>query len=116
MYLSMLGETGIHRLEEGDRGFYPPLKNEVLSVWMAIEDFCVQAKEKPQTLDQLYQCLEAPPFGVKFGTIPVLLAAVLLHHVNDVSVYRDGTFIPVLGAEHFELLVKDPGLAHLKPY
>jgi len=37
----------------------------------------------------------------------VLLAAVLLHHVDDVSVYRDGTFIPVLG-EHFELLVKDP--------
>jgi len=35
----------------------------------------------------------------------------LLQHVNDVSVYRDGTFIPVLGAEHFELLVKThPGL------
>jgi len=45
--------------------------------------------------------------GLKLGAIPVLLA-VLLQHVNDVSVYRDGTFIPVLGAEHFELLVKDP--------
>jgi len=108
MYYSMLSETDIHRQEEGDWGFYPPLKEGVLSVWQAIEYFCLQAKEKPQTLDQLYQCLEAPPFGVKRGTIPVLLAAVLLSHVDDVSVYKDGTFIPVLGAEHFELLVKDP--------
>lgn len=38
----------------------------------------------------------------------MLLAAVLLRHVDDVSIYKDGTFIPVLGAEHFELLVKDP--------
>ena len=135
MYYSLLGETGIHRQEQ-DWGFHPPLKKErqlrvdllsevrvnlflsptrvfpqtavVSSVWQAIEDFCLQAKEKPQTLDKLYNCLEAPPFGLKLGAIPVLLAAVLLQHVNDVSVYRDGTFIPVLGAEHFELLVKDP--------
>ena len=39
--------------------------------------------------------------------IPVLLAAVLLYHVDDVGVYKDETFIPILGAEHFELLVKD---------
>ena len=108
MYFSMLGETEIHRQEEGNWGFYPPLLEGMLSVWQAIEDFCLQAKEKPQTLDKLYQCLEAPPFGVKLGTIPVLLAAVLLRHVDDVSIYRDGTFIPVLGTEHFELLVKNP--------
>ncbi|MEB3359456.1 MAG: hypothetical protein VKK04_22210, partial [Synechococcales bacterium] len=40
--------------------------------------------------------------------IPVVLAAFLLHHVDDISVYKDGTFIPVLGPEHFELLVKAP--------
>jgi len=31
----------------------------------------------------------------------------LLYHVDDVGVYKDGTFIPVLGVEHFELLMKD---------
>jgi len=109
MYYSLLHETGIHRQEEGEWGFYPPLeKSGVLSVWQAQDDFCLQAKEKPQTLDLLYNHLEAPPYGVKRGAIPVLLAAVLLYHVDDVGVYKDGTFIPVLGAEHFELLVKDP--------
>jgi len=33
---------------------------------------------------------------------------VLLDHVDDVSIYKDGTFIPILGSEHFELLVKHP--------
>ena len=108
MYFSMLGETKIHRQEEGNWGFYPPLLEGMLSVWQATEGFCLQAKEKPQTLDKLYQYLEAPPFGVKIGTIPVLLAAVLLCHVDDVSIYRDGAFIPVLGTEHFELLVTRP--------
>lgn len=108
MYYSLLDETGIHRQEEGYWGFYPPQERSGLwTLWQAIEDFCLAAKEKPQTLDKLYQCLAAPPYGVKQGAIPVLLAAVLLYHIDDIGVYKDGTFIPVLGSEHFELLVKD---------
>ena len=45
---------------------------------------------------------------MKQGIIPVLLAALLIYYIDEVSVYKDGTFISVLGAEHFELLVKDP--------
>jgi len=108
MYYSLLGETEIHRQEEEALGFYPSQKESGLwTVWQAIEEFCFQAKEKQQSLDKLYQYLEAPPYGVKQGSIPVLLAAVLLYHVDDVGVYKDGTFIPIMGAEHFELLVKD---------
>lgn len=115
MYFSVLGETGLHRAVEGDWGFYPPLeKSGVLSIWQAIDDFCISASEKQQTLDNLYKHLEAPPYGVKRGVISVLLAAVLLYHVDDVGVYKEGTFVPVLGAEHFELLVKDPSRFSIK--
>jgi len=109
VYYSLLGETKIHRQEEEDWGFYPPQPgSDLWTVWQAIEDFCFQAKEKQQSLDKLYRHLAAPPYGVKQGAIPVLLAAVLLYRVDDVAVYKDGIFIPILGAEHFELLVKDP--------
>lgn len=110
MYYSLLDETGIHRPEEEeDWGFYPPHPDSNLwTLWQAIEGFCLEAKEKQQSLDKLYQRLETPPYGVKQGAIPVLLAAVLLYRVDDVGVYKDGTFIPILGGEHFELLVKDP--------
>ncbi|NJK62486.1 MAG: hypothetical protein HC921_07180 [Synechococcaceae cyanobacterium SM2_3_1] len=108
MYESLLFKTGIHRLEDEHWGFHPPQQTGVTQIWQSIEDFCLQAQTSQQSLDKLYDRLTAAPYGVKRGGIPVLLAAVLLHHVDDVSVYKDGTFVPVLGAEHFELLVKDP--------
>ncbi|MCJ2543575.1 hypothetical protein [Thermostichus vulcanus] len=107
MYDSLLAQSGIHRQMDGTWGFYPPTDEGVARVWQAIEGFCLGSQQQ-RSLGELYAHLEAPPYGVKRGSIPVLLAAVLLHHVDDVSVYKDGTFIPVLGAEHFELLVKDP--------
>jgi hypothetical protein len=109
MYGSVLEATGIHRVEEGEWGFYPPRSDSgITTVWQAIAQFCRDAKDKSRSLDQLYTHLQAPPYGVKQGVIPVLIAAVLLYYLDEVSVYKDGTFIPVLGAEHFELLVKDP--------
>ncbi|NES19184.1 MAG: hypothetical protein F6K41_09695 [Symploca sp. SIO3E6] len=108
IYYSLLSETEIHRQEEETLGFYPPQKDSGLwTMWQGIEEFCFQAKDKQQSLDQLYNHLALPPYGVKQGAIPILLAAVLLYHLDDVGVYKDGTFIPILGAEHFELLVKD---------
>ena len=108
IYTSVLQSTGIHRKEDGLWGFHPPNYPLMKSVWEAVENFCLESLEKPRTVDQLYAILDAPPYGVKRGVIPILLAAVLLDHVDDVSVYKDGTFIPVLGSEHFELLVKHP--------
>jgi hypothetical protein len=109
MYGSVLEATGIHRQELDEWGFYPPKDSSgVATVWDAISQFCLSAKDKPQSLQQLYELFACPPYGVKHGVIPVLLAAVLLYYADEVSIYKDGTFIPVLGAEHFELLVKDP--------
>ena len=116
LYISTLAKTGIHRLEGDGWGFYPPLKKEVSPLWDAVETFCLQAKEKQKNLSLLYQKLEMPPYGIKSGVIPIFIAAVLLHHTDDVSIHRDGTFIPVLGAEHFELLVKDPSRFSVKHF
>jgi len=128
MYYSLLEQTGIHRQEQGEWGFYPPQGKQrqgtgrqqpkggtdLSSVWEAIAQFCLQANGKPQSLDGLYQQLDAPPYGMKQGAIPVMLAAVLLVYADEVSVYKDGTFVPVLGPEHFELLVKDPSRFSVK--
>ena len=109
MYYSVLEATGIHRQEEDHWGFYaPPEDSGVFTVWQGIVEFCLGATAQQRSLQDLYQVLQQPPYGVKAGVIPVLLAAVLLCYVDEVSVYKEGTFIPVLGPEHFELLVKDP--------
>jgi hypothetical protein len=139
MYGSVLEATGIHRQEVGEWSFHPPLPYipgaalkgrlqanqssepplesatvDVSFIWDEIERFCTEAKDRQQTLDLLYQKLEQPPYGMKPGGIPVLLAAFLLVHIDDIGIYKDGTFIPVLGPEHFELLVKEPSRFSVK--
>ncbi|MEA5525145.1 hypothetical protein [Nodularia spumigena] len=109
MYYSLLEKTRIHQQEDDYWDFLPPVEDSGLnSLWDVVEDFCLSATEKSQTFDLVYQRLAAPPYGVKQGAIPVIIAAVLLYHADDLGVYQDGTFIPVLGTEHFELLVKYP--------
>jgi hypothetical protein len=115
MYGSVLGATSIHRQAEGVWGFYPPAQDSgVATIWQAIEQFCQSASKEQRSLNLLYEQLEQPPYGVKPGAIPILLAAHLLYHIDDVGIYKDGTFIPVLGSEHFELLVKDPSRFSVK--
>ncbi len=114
IYISTLEKTGIHRNEGGNLSFYSPTKKEVLSLWEAIEAFCLGAKEKPKSLGELYKKLEEPPYGIKQGIIPIFLAAVFLNHIDSLCIYRDGSFIPILGEEHFELLVKQPSRFSVK--
>ncbi|QQS48480.1 MAG: hypothetical protein IPM66_07560 [Acidobacteriota bacterium] len=116
VYYSVLERTGIHRAEDGVYGFHRPQDRRIHNVWSAIENFCLSAKEQPVSLDRLYHKLKQPPYGVKSGLIPLLFAAVILKHVDDVSFYRDGAFIPVLGPEHFELFVKNPVRFAVKHY
>ncbi|MDB9518513.1 hypothetical protein PN466_16330 [Roseofilum reptotaenium CS-1145] len=115
IYYSVLETTGIHRQEEGIWDFYPPNEESgVYTLWNAIEQFCYEAQESQKSLHLLGEKLQDPPFGVKEGVIPIVFAAVLLYHSDDVGIYRDGSFIPVLGAEHFELLLKNPGRFSVK--
>ncbi len=110
MFESVLIETGLY-VDSGDGWVFskPQKINEgVYYVWAAVEDFCKSASKEPKNIGLLYDLLEAPPYGVKKGIIPVILLSVLIYQNEYVSVYLDGTFIPVLGSEHFELLVKKP--------
>lgn len=119
MYASALQSTGIHRFDDaaGHWMIGPPLAEGLAAVWEAMENFFTGSTEQIRSLDQLYTLLDAPPFGVKAGLIPVLIAAALIYHSDDVSLYRDGSFLPVLGPEQFEILVKQParfGVKHLR--
>jgi hypothetical protein len=108
IYASLLQTTGIHREEDGEWVVLPPLHPGVLGIWQAIETFCIEAVEKPRLLSDLFEELRRPPYGAADGVVPIFLAAVLLYHSDDVSLYQDGTFSPSLTPPQFELLVKNP--------
>ncbi len=109
LFESLLRETGIYRKQGGNWCFSPPSKESgVYKAWKAIERFCMSATDSPVEITSLYNELEAPPHGVKKGIIPILLLTVLLYHDDSISVYMNGTFIPILGIEHFELFFRKP--------
>ena len=109
MFESLLNVTGIYSNNGGKWSFGEPNKKSgVYEVWKAIELFCMEATESPKSIDKLFHLLGEPPYGVKHGSIPVFLLSVLFYHNDYISVYFNGTYIPMLTPPHFELLIKRP--------
>ncbi|MEB3164683.1 MAG: hypothetical protein VKK80_15750, partial [Prochlorothrix sp.] len=111
IYGSVLALSGIHRIEADQWGIYPPLsggKVQSKTLWDAIEDFCFGAQEETRSLADLVEQLAQPPYGIKAGVIPIVLVAVLLYHRDTIGLYETQQFIPQLGMEHVERLLKSP--------
>ena len=60
----------------------------------------LRAAASPWT--NLFALLRQPPFGLKDGVLPVLLAAVLVHGHSQVALYEEGSFVPRPNAAVFE--------------
>lgn len=115
MFESLLNRTCIYSNEERKWSFYPPKKESgVYEVWKTIELYCKAATKSSKPVDELFRLMENPPYGVKRGVIPVLLLSVLQYHSDYVSVYSEGSYVPILTPAYFELLVKCPDKFSIK--
>jgi len=109
MYSSIIRKTGIHKNVNGQWTITRPHKRSGLcAVWNMIDDFCRSANKKPKSLKELYQILMLPPYGVKEGVIPILLACYLLINKDEMALYQDGTFVYDFHDATFELMLKRP--------
>ena len=125
IYRSLLWNTGIHREDSGIWGFYPPKatdETDTIAVekmqltWDAIEDFFDQCELDQQPIENLYERLMAPPYGVRSGPLPILLCAAMLHYRTEIALYEKGSFIPDLSMPVFERLLKVPQQFKLKRF
>ena len=115
MYSSFLKKTGMHTYKDGEWTISKPHNRSGLcSVWNMVDEFCRSAENKPKDLKDLYLTLTLPPFGVKEGVIPVLLASYLLQHMDEMALYQNGTFVPNLHEAVFELILKRPEMFAVK--
>lgn len=115
MYHAVLEATGLHQVHDGRWSFGTPNEASRLQpTWDAIDNFFSEAVSAPRPLSELWELLEAPPYGVKDGPIPVLLAAALLHREDDIFLYQDGSFVPSIGPADVERLLKAPARYSVK--
>ncbi len=112
MYESVLKATGLHRKQaQGGWRFAQPTPTDpcrLLPVWQKMHDLVFQSGPDPIPLESLYRAMGDPPYGIPDGLQPVLLCALLAVYSTEVTLYRDGTFLPEPAITDFEVLIRRP--------
>jgi hypothetical protein len=113
IYESVFRRGGLHRCRgDGTWRFGPPPDADPLHVrpaWNAIEQFFASAEDETRPLTELYERLEAPPYGVKAGLIPLLFIAAYLANAGEVSLYEHGNYVIDPDIAVFERMLRQPG-------
>lgn len=114
MYESLLRESGLHRQDEGGQWhFASPPPDDPLGLrpaWEAIADYIFAPPMGMRPLQGLFERLQAPPYGLTDGVLPVLLCAFYLVHQHEMTLYREGTLLPEPGVADWEVLLRRPDL------
>jgi hypothetical protein len=119
MYETLLKGSRLHRKQGGVFGFHPPdakAEPAVRELWKAIQAFLAETDTGRQSVEQLFSRLRQPPFGLKDGVLPVLLAAVLVHGHSQVALYEEGSFVPRPNAAVFERIFRSPAKFELQRF
>jgi len=98
---------------KGKWGFSAPSKSpkhNLLPCWKALHAMVFTPQPEPVPLTQVFSTLSAAPYGLREGLHPVILAAFMMAYRDEVTLYRERTFIPEPGVPDFEVLMRRPEL------
>jgi len=62
----------------------------------------------------LFEELKKPPFGVRDGLMPLLIAILIICRRNQIALYYEGTFANEIDTHLFQVLAKKPSLFELQ--
>jgi GTPase SAR1 family protein len=114
IYKSFLKATGLHRLNKNNKWeLAPPSEGNpynLFPVWKCIESFLERTVETPQSFSELDDVLQAPPYGVKLGIIPLLYLTVFLCRQKELAFYENGIYTPYITDQHIERFMKRPDI------
>ena len=119
MYLSVLQAAHLHRESEGLWGIHLPanqkedpcnLRHTFAYLRQELED----SADKRIPLPKLYAGLARPPFGVRQGLMPLLVAVFFSAHAHEIAFYERGTFIADVNGDMFLRLTKVPEIFELQ--
>lgn len=113
IYLSVLKEGNLH-IKDGDLWRFVQFSElnqdpcRLVPSLKLIHELLLKSDLDRVPVDKIYDELRRPPFGVRDGLLPLLVAVYLAGHWQETSVYEEGTFLLKVGGEEFQRLNKEP--------
>lgn len=112
IYLSILKKGGLHQEIDGTFTFLVPDGNaDACNLQPALGAIREILEERPDSrvrVATIFERLRRPPYGVRDGIIPILLAAFVLAHEQHIAFYEDDRFLRHVSGFDFHRLVKAP--------
>ncbi|MEI7899379.1 MAG: hypothetical protein WCK89_03945 [bacterium] len=120
LYLSILKTGGFH-VENGSGGwvFRTPDRDAdtyrlLPSLDLITKTLQAQGTDALVPVLRVFEALSHPPFGIREGLQPFILAIYLATQHQRIALYEDGTYLPQVGGEAFLRLMKEPQAFHLQ--
>src|SRR5690606_38453501 len=93
IYLSLLKETGIHRIENGAFTVAQPTDNSFDKLWELGENFLDSSKYSRRNLQDFVEQLSVKTFKLKHGFIDFWLTIFLFITRNDFALFNDNIYV-----------------------
>jgi len=117
LYETLLRRTGLHRQDDsGEWHFQAPTTGHAdgfAELWRETREFFGDANVRIGA-NEIYKKWSLPPFGLKQGIQPVVLAAFLLAHKANIAVYKDGMFVPRFTDADIDECLQEPSRFSLR--
>lgn len=111
MYLSILQRGLVHRADRGGWRLAEPTATDPCRLLPLFRFLRTQLEMKGDTrtrVSDLFAQLEQPPFGIRAGLAPLLLAIYVAIHPDEFAIYEDNTFLAKVRGEEFMRMSKAP--------
>jgi len=111
IFRTVLLNTGLYAPSGNGWGFTKPSAIHdpgLAKVWGLMQDFFRDPCPEGRSPQELFDTLQAPPYGVRAGVLPVLFAAGLKAFAISTSLMKDGEYIADVLPSVIEELCKQP--------
>lgn len=107
---TLLIDTKLMQLMSTGQGFLQRPENnpEIVRIWDIVQGFLNEATENEQELFTLIDKLQSPPYGLRRGVLPILLAVMFRFRLPVLTICRGGKMISPITGQVFISLCKEP--------
>jgi hypothetical protein len=116
IYLSLLRETGIHKIIDRIGILQKPTNKSFEALWEAGEMFLESSKNKERNIQELIDILSIRPFKLKRGFIDFWIPIFLLSKQDDFALFEGEIYIPEITIDVFELMSKKVWMFSIKAF